>query len=60
MKSLLNKHNTFLHLGTENITLSGKNQSGADTGSDRSKLFSAADLWNIQRQTRYRVSRRFL
>jgi hypothetical protein len=26
----------------------------------RHKIFSTADLWNIQRQTKYRIQRRFI
>ena len=58
MKSLLNKSNTYPGQRTETISLPGKMEVNADNS--RNRIFSAADLWNIQRQVKYRLGRRFI
>ncbi len=60
MKALLNNNSIYLNHGLEVECLLVKQNSIIENLSSRHKVFSSADLWNIQRQTKYRAGRRFL
>ncbi len=59
MKSLLNR-NTYLNQSSELELLTAGTAENNGNIHIRHKVFSTADLWNIQRQTKYRVLRRFI
>ena len=60
MKSILNKNNALLNQSLETELLLVSHESIGIGQTVRHKIFSTADLWNIQRQTKYRAIRRFI
>lgn len=60
MKVLLNNNSIYLNHSLEVECLLVKQNSISENMNSRHKVFSSADLWNIQRQTKSRTGRRFL
>lgn len=60
MKTLSNKFSPLEKFSFVEMTKDVNETSTTESSMKRHKTFSAADLWNIQRQIRLRTHRRFL
>ncbi len=60
MKVLLNKNNHHASQGLQMLPVLASEGNSVANNSSRHRIFSTADLWNIQRQTKYRALRRFI